>query len=45
MAVVIRTALDRYLDDVVVDADRALAVTFGAAADASVPGRDEWSRE
>ncbi len=45
MAEVIRTALDRYLRDGDVDVDHALASTFGAAPEASVPSRDEWSRE
>jgi hypothetical protein len=43
MAEVIRSALDEYLAD---DADpaNALAATFGADPDVSVPSRDEWER-
>lgn len=43
MAEVVRRALDVYLDR---ERDPApvLAMTFGAAPDASVPSRDEWER-
>jgi predicted DNA-binding protein len=44
MAEVIRRALDSYLEDETPDAGLALAATFGAAADATVPSRDEWDR-
>ncbi len=43
MADVIRTAVDRYLDEAT-DASTALAATFGAAPDAAAPSRDEWDR-
>jgi hypothetical protein len=43
MAEVIRSALDEYLEE---DADpsTALAATFGADPDVSVPPRDDWDR-
>ena len=43
MAEVVRRALDRYL---VTETDpaQALAATFGAAPDATVPSRAEWDR-
>lgn len=44
MAEVIRRALDDYLDSEHVDAEAALADTFGADPSASVPSRDEWNR-
>lgn len=43
MAEIIRRALDGYLDDQANPA-LALAATFGAAPDISVPTRDEWDR-
>jgi predicted transcriptional regulator len=43
MAVIIRRALDGYLDDQA-NPESALAATFGAAPDLSVPTRDEWDR-
>lgn len=43
MAEVIRRALDRYLVTET-DPTQALAATFGAAPDATVPSRDEWDR-
>ena len=43
MAEIIRRALDRYLDDQA-NPEPALAATFGAAPDISVPTRDEWDR-
>ena len=44
MAEIIRRALDVYLKDENPDPELALAATFGAAADAAVPSRDEWDR-
>ncbi len=44
MAEIIRRALDLYLEDESPDPERALAATFGAAPDATVPSRDEWDR-
>jgi predicted DNA-binding protein len=44
MAEVIRRALDSYLEDEPPEPELALAATFGAALDASVPSRDEWDR-
>jgi predicted DNA-binding protein len=43
LAEVVRNALDAYLTDDV-DPSDALAATFGAVPDASVPSRDEWDR-
>lgn len=43
MAEVIRSALDEYLVDNV-DPAAALAATFGADPDLSVPSREEWDR-
>jgi len=43
MAEVIRRALDVYLAEEP-DPATSLAVTFGAAPQASVPARDEWDR-
>lgn len=43
MAEIIRRALDGYLDDQA-NPEPALAATFGAAPDISVPTRDEWDR-
>lgn len=43
MAEVIRTAVDRYLDDYP-DPEAALSATFGAAPTATVPSRGEWER-
>ena len=43
MAEVIRRAIDGYLSDQP-DPRAALAATFGAAPDATVPSRDEWDR-
>jgi len=43
MAQVIRRAVDEYLDDRP-DPEAALAATFGAVPDATVPSRDVWSR-
>jgi len=43
MAEIIRRALDGYLDDQA-NPEFALAATFGAAPDISVPTRDEWDR-
>lgn len=44
MAQVVRRAVDDYLDDEP-DLEAALASTFGAAPDASVPSRDAWRRD
>jgi hypothetical protein len=44
MAEIIRRALDLYLEAESPDPELALSATFGAAPDASVPGRDEWDR-
>ncbi len=44
MAEIIRRALDVYLKDENPDPELALAATFGAAPDATVPDRDEWDR-
>ena len=43
MAEIIRRALDGYLDDQA-NPEAALASTFGAAPDISLPTRDEWDR-
>ncbi|MGB5760682.1 MAG: CopG family transcriptional regulator [Acidimicrobiales bacterium] len=44
MAEIIRRALDSYLEGETPDPELALATTFGAAPDATVPSRDEWDR-
>ena len=44
MAEIIRRALDSYLEDETPDPQMALAATFGATPDATVPSRDEWDR-
>ncbi len=44
MAEIIRRALDVYLEGEHPDPAMALAATFGAAHDATVPSRDEWDR-
>lgn len=44
LAELIREAVDSYLRARPPDADTALASTFGAVPDLSVPDRDEWSR-
>lgn len=44
MAVVIRTALDEYLEAHPADAEPALASTFGALPGIGAPDRDEWDR-
>ncbi len=44
MAEVIRTALDRYLDQQPDEPVAALASTFGADPAIAVPSRDEWER-
>lgn len=43
MAEIVRRALDAYLAQDL-DPSAALAATFGAVPDASVPSRDEWDR-
>ena len=42
LAAVIREAVDLYIAQVPVAPTTALDDTFGAAPDASFPGRDEW---
>jgi Ribbon-helix-helix protein, copG family len=44
MAEVIRTALDRYLDQQPAGPAAALASTFGAEPSITAPSRDEWDR-
>jgi len=44
MAEIIRRALDSYFEDETPDPEMALAATFGAAPDTTVPTRDEWNR-
>lgn len=44
MAEIIRRALDSYLEEETPDPGLALTATFGAAPNATVPGRDEWDR-
>ena len=44
MAEIIRRALDSYLENETTDPELALAATFGAAPDATVPSRAEWDR-
>ena len=44
MAEVIRTALDRYLDQQPDEPVAALSATFGADPAIAVPSRDEWDR-
>ena len=44
MADVVRTALDRYLEDSASDPAAALREAFGADPDVTVPSRDEWER-
>ena len=44
MADVVRTALDRYLEDSPSDPAAALRATFGADPDFTAPSRDEWER-
>ncbi len=44
MAEIVRRALDDYLAGDHVDPELALAATFGAAPEATVPHRDEWDR-
>ncbi len=44
MAEIIRRALDLYLEGEAPDSELALATTFGAAPEATVPSRDEWDR-
>jgi predicted DNA-binding protein len=43
MAEIIRRALDGFLDEQP-NPQAALAATFGAAPNATVPSRDEWDR-
>lgn len=44
LAQIIRDAVDAYLAGVEVDAETALAATFGRSPDLVVPSRDEWER-
>jgi predicted DNA-binding protein len=44
MAEIIRRALDSYFEEETPDTALALAATFGAAPDATVPSRDDWDR-
>lgn len=44
LAAIVRRALDTYLDAELPDPAPILAATFGAAPDATVPDRNEWSR-
>lgn len=44
LAAIVRSALDAYLDAELPDPVPILTATFGAAPDASVPDRSEWSR-
>lgn len=44
MAEIVRRALDAYLNDKHPDPVLALAATFGANPEATVPSRDEWDR-
>jgi predicted DNA-binding protein len=44
MAEIVRRALDAYLEGDHVDPELALAATFGAAPETTIPNRDEWDR-
>jgi hypothetical protein len=44
LAEIVRRALDVYFDTELPDPAPILTATFGAAPDATVPGRDEWDR-
>ncbi len=44
VAEIIRRALDSYLEGEAPDPELALAATFGASPDATVPSRDKWDR-
>ena len=44
LAELIRAAVDEYLEVRPADLDEALSASFGAAPDARVPPRSEWSR-
>jgi predicted DNA-binding protein len=43
MAELVRRAVDEYLDHEP-DPEQVLAATFGASANADIPGRDTWER-
>jgi predicted DNA-binding protein len=43
MAELVREAVDEYLSDEI-DPSEVLAATFGAAAEAVAPSRDDWHR-
>ena len=42
LTAIVREAVDLYIAQAPVDPATALESTFGAAPDASFPGRDEW---
>ncbi len=44
LAQVIREAVDAYIAEAPVEAERALTATFGAAPKMTVPSRTEWDR-
>jgi len=44
LAQIIREAVDAYLAGAAVDAEAALAATFGRSPELAVPSRDEWGR-
>ena len=44
LAEVVREAIDAYVDAPGADPARALAETFGALPELTVPSRDEWDR-
>ncbi len=44
LASVVREAVDQFLSRRRPDLEKALAETFGAAANLSVPSRDEWQK-
>jgi hypothetical protein len=44
LAAIVRRAVDIYLDAELPDPVPILAATFGAAPDATMPDRNEWSR-
>jgi hypothetical protein len=44
LAVVVREAVARYLDEAEPDLEAALSMTFGSMPALEVPSRDEWDR-
>ena len=44
LAEIVRRALDRYLEEEVVDPVAALKESFGSAPDLEPPSRDDWDR-